>query len=225
MSKSDNNVLLAYGYIKQCYKEFDSSLLFLSDDIINLLAVWILLNDTFSNTNKSPLIVVSNDMDAEDQMSGIYQIARKTTKYPSTAEHVFGSNIFSKGHLIKWRFKYKKHWASQIGIIQQENMHKVSQGSDYLSTSIGGDGYGLFTLDGGSYHKDKCLGKMLPAKITHDDIIEMELDLTSTKQEEGILSYTLNGKPGAPLFNHVDIDKKWVMALTLYGDDCVALIQ
>ena len=218
--------LLISGYIRQNWNSLQITARFPEYEVLLLIRSWCYFVEKIDLensdiTDESMKITQINNNSNDDELEII-----ECTKdvYGCPPFHVFGTNVYTKGQRIKWRFKIKEHWGCHIGIIEADKARR-KQLSFSESNEVGG--YGLYTMDNRTYHNASVPWKKLwDNDIEDNDIIEMELDLTEREFKFGTLVFRKNGNDGGKIaFKGIVSNKEYKLAIAMRSMQSIALLR
>ena len=219
--------LLTFGFVRDFCKNYNMDI---PDDIVFLFVSWLSFYAQFDRnlTHKHITIETKKTKDKYGEYQQV-QISRKAVGPWRTA---VSKNICKKGDIKSWIFQIgarKKYGDPKyliLGIIDDMTVKRRKSRIQSFCAEKGG--FGLFLLNMGRYfEKDLNHDKFeygQQFELTHNDIIEMELDLT---KERGILSFEFHGKVKTRdwtdwttyysniFHDNIDINKQWRAAITL----------
>ena len=241
MSKEE---LVVYGFIREFHRARNIDLP--PSDIILLFAIWIELMDTFDKTKIAQGIVFDPNnptkfklaIEADGHMSQHNYGAERWRSVPA-------NYIVSEGLKRSWKFKVEPS-QTIIGIMENEMIKSKKTIDD--CTSEEHKGYGLFT-GGWFYAHDNNFGiggwlDRYAKQFNLDDgplIVTMELDLTQTVNQHGILKYIIHNEKREDVeeistddkysniaYDNIDISKEYRLVVGVhesYRNQWVELIE
>ena len=222
---SERKELLTFGYVRGYCKT--QKIEFLPEDIIGLFIAWLIFGDHFDKTRVHPGLTL--EIDDEYETLKIKQVNRSKANYCSAV----GCFVIKKGEKQKWRFPIYAGSGShgdsaQIGVVD-ENILKSSEEfvNDFTNTQWKGWGLYLYAMQ--KYYNDErggTFGYATQFKYSKDDPLwlTMILDLTQETNENGVLSFDIEGEfIGFPvnhdsskiLYDNIDVDGEYRMAVAL----------
>ena len=231
--------LLAGGYIRESCKLLNIDLI--PYDIILLLAIWVVISDSFDINISDPDITIE-EIKIEDTAS-IAQAARaKAVKGNRTAHTAFGASIITKGDKISWKFQVLSHAAFIIGIMNDNTLQKLQKEPDFKKigdfTTQYGKGSGLWkgNLGGIGFYQGSVVkspfryGQLFTNKVRKNDKIIMTLDLTDEK--DGKLSYSFETKATIEVpegvsnvaCGNVDINGHYRLAVSVWNGQSISIV-
>ena len=227
MNEAGKN-LLTFGFVRDFGKENNIEIPY---DIVYLFISWLSFCDQFDRTLTHRHITIktkkTNDKYGECQQ--IQMSAQSSDPFRTAiCEHVC-----KRGDKQTWIFQIgaRRSKAPEylvFGIIDNHTAISVNDIKDFSEIS---GGFGLFLKDMGTYFQQKYSCRVFEYgaqfEVNHNDIIEMELDLT---KENGTLSFEFHGKLKrkrdraeetkhySNVFDYcVDVNKQWRAAVTIAG--------
>ena len=190
------------------------------------LSFWLSFRDKWNTEISHSSFTINNE-------TGVI-IPRPTSSY--LAMNAFGSLIIEKGDIKTWKIKITNKYRlssmnGEFGIIEydtsNQSIYKRMKFSAFCHQDNTIPAYSYALYNGslrwtGSDVRYKAYGKKCPK----NNILSMTLDLTETESKQhGHLSFELNGKSFGIAFNDIDINKKYCMALAMFNDDILQLIE
>ena len=223
--------LLISGYVRQNFKMDNDNTsksksesrmpLQISDDILLFIRSWCHFREKIDQENSDlPAMKISPSSMADEM-----EIIECTSDvYGAPPHHVFGTNVYTKGQNIIWRFRILEHWGCHIGIIEAT---KISKNMLNFAESKEIGGYGLNTMDNNTFHNAAVPWKKLwDDDIEEGDIIEMELDLTERDYKFGTLVFRKNGDDGGKIsFKGIVSNREYKLAIGMRAVQSIALLK
>ena len=210
--------LAVWGYIRQYFASINDTLP--PDDIVSLFVAWIRFLDSFDQNKIHKDIEFDPDNDKKF----------KRDKYSNdTFASVVGTIIVEKGMKHAWKFRVDAEEVL-VGIMNDTKIASSKEIGDFSSKFH--EGYGLQTGTYYAYH-DKGVdghgflgGYMKQFQSALPMIIIMELDMTQTVNNKGVLKYIVHNERKQDVeeirtdgeytniaYDNIDIDTKYRLAI------------
>ena len=221
--------LLVFGYIKEYHKSNNIELP--PNDIVLLFVSWIRLRDTFDKNMIPKEIIFHPEIDT-----------KFNHKDGGGWASLIGTIVVEKGIKQSWKFKTPK-WTI-IGIIDEEIAKSSTIITDF--TNLKYKGYGIQTGQWGYYHRSSRFDGSLKQYVDQFEagpasfMFTMELDMTQTQSEYGVLKYIIHAKPRDGIkqirtdgeytniaYDNINIDRKYRLgvAITVAPGGWIELLQ
>lgn len=142
-------------------------------------------------------------------------VSRATSGY---CRNAFGSMVIKKGNIKRWKLKLLDIDPSIfIGIVDPESKPNINGGFFNQNNT-----FALSTHSGMKYGNGQPL-TIYSNKCKQNDIITMTLDMTRIYR--GSLSFTINDNEYEQAFNTINVDKEYIMAISIHNPETVQLLQ
>ena len=217
--------LLVYGYIKEYHKANNMDLP--PNDLILLFVSWIALMDSFDKN------MIPEDIIFDPEIDTKFKREAANDFHSNAYASVIGTIVVEKGMKQNWTFKVHGKYPL-IGIIKEQIIKSKKMIKDF--TDEYHNGYGIQTagdwnfFHGNVYDYDGGLAKyveqfqLYPRPV----VITMQLDMTQTENENGILKYIIHNEIKEDIkhirtdgeytniaYNNININDKYRLAFAI----------
>ena len=200
-SKQDLGEKCINGYLRNNYADYNQ----IPQDILRLLALFYIIPLDSWDKELSAQMIIDDEIGlikADESQEGIFNWY-----------NAYGTDIVKNGMSNTWKFQVdtirqgnndKSLWVV-IGIIER---NKISVRQNFIENGRGFAAYYGEIKQNGWAAVKKYGCKCYPASV-----IQMNLDLTN---ENGTLSYVINGEDFGIAFDGIDNDKEYCMAVSIF---------
>lgn len=230
-------ILVVYGYIRKYDIRND---LYFVHDIVNIcfsfynmkMDKWDIENSSkyliFDNNKVSPKLI--NDIneqqiiDLNDTRNYLYHISKGHNYW----KNAFGTTVIEKDQKYRWKLKLteaKTYYSIRIGIIDIDDVYNTDLLKDNHEQSaldrVSNKAFVMSCFTGYFWHKS--IGKPYARQCHDNSIIIMQLDLSNKKG--GRLKYIINGTKYGCATTKIDVNKKYILAVSLVNNECITILR